>query len=144
MQEQEKPGATSGYQSDRIAAHLAPRNTVFYRLFPGTRAEAIATLATEHNIWTWVFRGVGFLIMWLGITLVFEPLSVLLDVIPFLGSLSRGAAGCATFLVSLVLSAVTILVSLLLHNPIMVFLALGLSLFALFWGWRHRDRTPAT
>jgi hypothetical protein len=127
--------------NNTIASHLGPRNISIYRLFPGSRAEAIATLATEHKILTWVLRGGGFLMMWIGMGMVFEPLSVLLDVLPILGNVSRGAIGFITFITALVLSIVTILVSIILHNPIMVFLAVGFSGFAVFWAMRNRKKS---
>lgn len=55
-----------------------------YRLLPGNRVEAIATLKSEHKIMTWILRFVGFGMMWFGMNLVIEPLGVLLDFSPLL------------------------------------------------------------
>jgi len=95
-------------------------NAKVYRMFTGGRDEAIATLGSEYTMMAWILRGVGFLMMWIGLSMLFGPLSVLLDVVPFFGKLSRGIVGLATFLVALVLSGVTILISMILHNVIAI------------------------
>ena len=95
-------------------------NASVYKLFAGSRDEAIATFDSENNFMTWVLRVVGFLAMWAGLSMLFAPLSVLLDIVPFLGKLSGGVIGLITFLVSLLLSVITILISMILHNVIAV------------------------
>jgi len=89
-----------------------------YRLFKGTPEEAQATLHGEYKFKLWLWRAIGFFMMWFGLGALVAPLSVLLDVVPFLGDLSRGITGFVTFLIALVLSVVTILVSMLFHSLI--------------------------
>ncbi|MEB3225992.1 MAG: TMEM43 family protein [Synechococcus sp.] len=125
---------------NQLTPYKAPRNISFYRLFPGARDQAIATLATQHKLLTWGLRAGGFLMMWIGLNLVVEPLGVLLDVIPFFGDLLRTATGFATFILAVLLSGVTIVISMILHSPIMIFLALGLCGF-IFYRWTKRKKT---
>jgi len=99
-----------------------------YRLFDGSRDEALAQMHTEYTTKGWIFRLVGFLMMWIGLSSLFAPISVLLDVLPVFGSLSRTVTGIITFLVSLVLSIVTILVAMILHSII----AIVVSVFVVF------------
>ncbi|PSN19276.1 hypothetical protein C7271_08170 [filamentous cyanobacterium CCP5] len=40
-----------------LKPHLGPRNLSIYRLFAGSRAEAIATPSREHTIMTWSLQG---------------------------------------------------------------------------------------
>jgi hypothetical protein len=100
-----------------------------YRVFAESREKAIDRLATEHSIMTWVLRALGFFMMWGGLQSIFSVLSVFLDVLPFLGSISRGLVKFVTFIVSLILSVITIIVSMILHNIwallIVVVLAVG-------------------
>lgn len=42
----------------------------FYRMFAGTRDDAISTLPAEHKGRLWSFRLIGFLLMWLGFSLL--------------------------------------------------------------------------
>jgi uncharacterized membrane protein YuzA (DUF378 family) len=95
-----------------------------YRLFAGTREEAIATFHSEYTTLLWILRLVGFLMMWFGLMALFEPISVLMDILPIFGALSRSLIGVITFLVALVLSIVTIIISAIIHNLIALIIAL--------------------
>lgn len=119
-------------QGNTLTPYAGPRNISVYRLFSGNRTEAIDALSFENSALTWGFRTAGFFMMWIGMSMVVAPLNILLDVLPFLGNLSRQATGFVTFGLSLVLSGLTIITSIILHNPIMLFLAIGLSGFFLF------------
>ncbi len=92
-------------------------DTEFYRLFSGTRDEALVTLHQEYMTSLWVYRFIGFLLMFIGLTRFFSPLVVVLSFIPFFGSLGRGAVFMLSLVTSLVLSFITILVSSIIHNP---------------------------
>ncbi|HET8647611.1 MAG TPA: TMEM43 family protein [Vicinamibacteria bacterium] len=76
---------------------------------------------------TWILRGGGFLIMFLGLVMVFKPISVFGDVIPIVGTLL--GAGLALFAgaVAASLSLVTIAVSWLFFRPLV---GVGLLLLA--------------
>lgn len=87
-----------------------------YRMFSGTHDEAISKMATEHSIMTWILRLIGFLLMWSGLKMVFGPISILLDVVPFFGSVSKMAIGGISFIVALILSIITIIISIIFHN----------------------------
>lgn len=99
-----------------------------YRLFVGTREVGIATLHTEYTTLLWILRLVGFLMMWFGLMALFGPISVLLDVLPIFGAVSRSLISVITFLVALVLSIVTIFISMLLHNLIALIVALVVAI----------------
>ncbi len=118
-------GTLSG---DKIGSYTDEDGNTLYRLFTGTRAEAIATLHTEYTTLLWILRFVGFLLMWAGLIFLFGPISVLLDILPIFGTISRALIGIATFLLSLVLTFVTILVSMLLHSFIALIITLVIVL----------------
>jgi len=111
-------------KGNRISAYRHQGQNQLYRLFTETRTEAIASLKTEHKIWTWVLRLIGFVMMWCGLSMAAEPISVVLDVIPFFGDISRSITGTATLLVAFVLSSITIIVSMLLHNLVALAIAI--------------------
>ena len=96
-----------------------------FRAVPGDREEAIRTLAAEHRTVGWLLRIVGFLMMWIGLMLFFGPINALLDVIPFLGSAGRVLIAIAMFPISLVLTLLTVILSIIFHNPILLVLFLG-------------------
>lgn len=82
----------------------------------GDKESAIATLKSEHDTVTWILRVVGFLMMLIGLNLIFAPIGIILDFLPFLGNISRSVTGIITFIASLILSIVTIIISLIIHN----------------------------
>jgi hypothetical protein len=102
-----------------------------YRLFIGTRDQGIATLHTEYTTLLWILRLVGFLLMWFGLSALFGPISVLLDFLPIFGTISRSVIGVITFLVALVLTIVTILVSMITHSLIALIIALVVTVGAI-------------
>jgi hypothetical protein len=116
--------------NDKISSMVNPDDgKSFYRAFSGDYENALGTLHTEYKTGLWIFRIVGFLMMWIGLGMVLAPLSILLDVLPLFGSISRSMVGLVTFVVSIVLSVVTIIISKVLHNP----LALVVVVIAVVW-----------
>ncbi len=113
--------------NNRITSYLHKGKHRLYRIFAGSRAEAISTLKTEHKIWTWVLRLVGFLMMWIGLALALEPISVILDFLPFLGGITRGITKASTFIIAFVMSSITILLSMLLHNLLALALTVSVA-----------------
>jgi hypothetical protein len=82
---------------------------------------------------TWVLRAAGFLLMSIGLFLIFNPLAVVADVVPILGSLLRAGVAGFVGLVASALSLVTISVAWLTYRPL-----LGIALLVLaaasVWG----------
>ena len=74
-------GALNG---NNIEAYVNQNNITLYRLFNGTRAQGIATLHSEYELWLWVFRAIGFVMMWIGLLLLFGPIITILDILPIL------------------------------------------------------------
>lgn len=118
-----KPGGPVtlfGRQGGGRVSSFAVDDTMFFRVVRGDREAATQALLTEHSIMTWIFRAIGFFLMWSGMCMVFGPISAVLDVLPFLGSASRSVISFVLFPVALVLTGVTIVVSMVAHNPIVL------------------------
>jgi hypothetical protein len=109
----QKQGAT-------LVAYMHEGKDKLFRVVDGTHEQAIATLKAEHRTTTWILRLVGFLFIWFGMALVLGPIQAVLDVIPFLGSTSRALTGIALLPIALVLASITIVTSLVAHNPILL------------------------
>ncbi|HOO77707.1 MAG TPA: TMEM43 family protein [bacterium] len=90
----------------------------FFRALAGDRVQALSQLTTEYRVTTWILRAVGFLCMWIGLCMVVAPISAILDVLPFLGGLTRGVLSLVLLLVSLVLSFLVVIVAKIFHNPV--------------------------
>jgi Transmembrane protein 43 len=109
-------------QGKEVVAYVHEGKNTLYRALWGTHEEAVATLHGEHTTMTWILRLVGFLMMWFGLALVLGPIHAILDIIPFIGSTGRALAGIVLFPVALVLSGITIITSIIAHNPILLVL----------------------
>ena len=131
-----------GKQSgQKIVTHVDEKTgKSLYRMFDGTPEEAVVAMHGEYKMMLWVFRVIGFLMMWFGLTSLLAPISVLLDVAPFLGSLSRGLVSVVTFIVSAILSIVTIVVSMILHNIYAVIVAVVVIVGIFFWIWKKKGK----
>lgn len=125
-------------QGNAIVPYMYRGESSFFRALEGDRATAIAQLQAEHNMITWILRIAGFLMMWLGMCLVLGPITAFLDVLPMLGSASGWMIGLGTFVVALLLSAVTIVIAIIAHNLVaLVALLLLLVGGAVFWSKRQ-------
>lgn len=99
-------------------------------------ADLMFQQAERSNQWlTWILRLVGFFAMFLGVTLVLRPLSVLGDVLPILGSLLEFGIGLVAFLVAAPLTLVTIAIAWIVYRPL-----LGIALIATAAGVAHLVR----
>lgn len=120
---------------DTVVPYWFKGEDKLYRALTGDRENAIATLKTEHKMMTWILRGVGFVMMWFGLSLVFGPFLALAGVLPFLKQLGRFVISLVTFAVAFVLSLLTIIISMIAHNIwaliAAVVMVLGLVIFFL-------------
>ena len=79
----------------------------------------IAHAQSENTILTWLLRLAGLVIMWIGLSLIFKPLSVLADVIPFLGSIVGAGGALVSLLLAMVGTFVTIAIAWLAVRPLL-------------------------
>lgn len=114
----------AGVNQGEIVPYISDNGHDWHRLFIGSRAQAIATMHAEYTESLWLFRLIGFFCMWIGLCMLLKPLSVLLDIIPFVGSLTGALITASMFAVSLVFSIVIILVSMLVHSLVALLIAL--------------------
>jgi len=81
----------------------------------------------SNTILTWMLRAGGFFLMFIGISMILKPLSVLADVIPALGSLIETGTGLIAFLLAGILSSLIIAVAWFVFRPLIAILALSLA-----------------
>jgi hypothetical protein len=89
-------------------------------LEPGiVSADTMFEAAQKRNtVLTWALRLGGFLVMFLGITLVFRPLVVVADVIPLLGNLLGLGVGVFAGFIAAILSFVVIALAWIAFRPV--------------------------
>lgn len=83
-------------------------------------ANALFAIAqSENTMITWAIRIGGFLLMWIGLSMMLKPLSVLAAVLPFLGDLIAMGTGLFAFLLSLPFTMVTIAIAWIAYRPLL-------------------------
>lgn len=138
-----KPGtsvtAFGKLDQSNIVPYYFNQNNSLYRLTMGTRDEGIAQMHSEYSMSLWLFRLLGFIMMFMGLNLIFGPISVLLDILPIFGEISRGLISLIIFLVAIVLTIVTIIVSMIAHSIIALAISVLVVLIALivFARWKR-------
>jgi hypothetical protein len=133
-------GALNG---NKIETFRDKDNNTVYRAFASDASSAVATLHGEYKTSLWIFRVVGFLMMWIGLGMILGPLSVFLDVVPFLGNVSRSVVGIATFLVSAVLTIVAIIISKIFHSWIALLVLAIVGAAAVYWYLNQKGKKEA-
>ncbi|MCI5225462.1 MAG: hypothetical protein D3918_02100, partial [Candidatus Electrothrix sp. AX2] len=91
-------------------------------------AEAMFQKAqTDNKILTWILRAAGFLLMMIGLSMIFKVFSVLADVLPFLGNIVEAGTGFIAFLLAAVLSLITIAIAWIVFRPLLGIILLAVA-----------------
>ncbi len=98
---------------------------------------------SANSTFTWLFRGLGIVLVILGLKTIIAPLSVLASVIPFLGSIVGAGTGFVAALLGLAWSLIVIAVAWLRFRPviggIILVLAVGIFLLLFIKGRKGKD-----
>lgn len=90
--------------------------------------DAMISEAQESNrIFTWILRIVGFVLMLLGLTMVFKPCSVVADVVPILGTIVGVGVFFVSFLLAAVLSLITIAIAWIVYRPLLAVVMMSVA-----------------
>lgn len=95
------------------------------RLGSMSAVEMFQQAQAENNMMTWLLRLVGYVLMAAGIGMVFKPLVVMADVIPFIGNLLGMGVAFVAGLIALPLTLTTIAIGWIFYRPL-----LGVALLA--------------
>jgi hypothetical protein len=100
-----------------------------------TAAQMFETAHQGNKMMTWILRVLGFVLMMIGFNLLFRPLSVLADVVPFIGTIVGAGTGIIAFLLSFVISITVIAVAWIFYRPLIgvsLLVLVGVGLYFLF------------
>ena len=113
--------------NDVISGFNTPKGNTFLRFFNETdsREEAIEILGKEYKLLLWVFRIIGFLLMYIGLILMSGPLTKFMSIVPIFSRITSFVFGVIAFFIALILTTIMILISIILHN---VWLSIGAGL----------------
>lgn len=102
--------------------------------------DAVAMFDAEHSAnkaLTWGLRFGGWLLMVIGFAMMLKPLSVVADVVPFIGSIIGAGTTLISMLVSAVLSIMTIAVAWIFYRPVLGIILIAISVgIAVFVGMK--------
>jgi len=127
-----------------------------FDVIAGDRATAIDVLGDEDTMRLWLFRIVGFLMMWGGLFLLGSFVYCIFDIAPPVGLFARIVGAAITFFPAAFLTAVTVGVSIVGHNPwwtaavLSVNFTLMLALYYVWppvarrFGWGRRNRVASS
>lgn len=131
-------------QTASVVATQSGGGFVPFRTHTGTTVELISAGAVpaaamfqhaqESNVTlTWILRGVGVFVMFLGFAFILRPLKVVADVIPFLGSIVGAGTGLVALLCTVAIAPIVIAIGWLWYRPL-VGIAVLVTGFAATWG----------
>jgi len=82
-------------------------------------AEAMFKQAEEENAMiTWIIRGVGFVVIWIGIGMILSPLATIADVVPFIGSIIGTGTFIAAFVCAMPIWMTTVAIAWIFYRPL--------------------------
>jgi len=110
-----------------LSPYVGENGTEIVKLASGTvSADNMIKLALKENSsLTWLLRGLGLLLCIIGLSLILRPISVVMDVLPILGSIANFGIGLLSVVLGLILILATISIAWLFYRPI-----LSITLFA--------------
>ena len=107
-------------------------------------AEGVFAAAERGNtILTWFLRLAGFLLMFFGVKSVLNPLVVLGDVVPFIGTVVNIGTSVVAFVVAAPCALVTIAVAWLFYRPVVSCILLAAAGAIVFLVWKKRSAAKA-
>jgi len=83
-----------------------------------TKDEMIEKFRHDNNVITWIFRVVGWLVMFFGLRLIVGPLVAFAGILPLLSNIIDFVTGTVIFAVSLTLSLITIGIAWFAYRPV--------------------------
>ncbi len=95
--------------------------------------EMITSEEQQNTIMTWLIRFFGYLFMIFGFSLILKPISVVGDVVPFIGNLLQSGLGVVSIVLATVISFIVIAIAWIFYRPLLgvtlIILAIGIFLF---------------
>ena len=131
----------SKQRGDTFTAYLAKTKKRVDLLQDGVVdcAEMFEDARDANTLFTWLVRLGGLLIMYIGLSMVLKPLSVLGDVLPILGTVIGWGTGLVAGVVALVCALVTIAVAWIFYRPVLAVLLLVAAGALVFLVWKKKQ-----
>lgn len=105
--------------------------------------EMVMHLEQQAKFLRWALRIAGFVLMSIGFGLILKPLSVLADIVPFLGNLVGAATGIIGMLLAAGITLVIIAIGWITFRPLIAIPILLVAGAALFFGIKKLTAKPS-
>lgn len=133
-----------GQQRDAQIVRHEEENQEFYRVFNGTREDALDTLHSEYLIRIWLLRILGIVGIFLGLQLIVGPIGRILGVIGILGQAVDGIFGFINAIVAFAIGISVIIISQVFHNIWLLLIAIALIIAGVVYYLRKRSNKLGT
>lgn len=111
-----------------VAYHsLNDRDFLFVRAGKVSANQIFQEEFTSNTILTWILRGVGLVLMFIGFMLVMGPLATLAKVIPMVGSLVEGASAIVAGVLTLLIGSIVIAIAWFASRPLLSLAIIGVG-----------------
>jgi hypothetical protein len=117
-----------------LSPYLASNGTeLLFVRYGNVSAQKIFKEELESNaMWTWVWRGAGILLMYVGFAMMMGPIEAFAKVIPALGMLAGGATGIVAAILTLLLGSIVIALAWLGARPMLSLTVIAIGVGAAF------------
>ena len=109
--------------------------------------EMFAEAESANTMLTWILRVVGLVALLIAFNLLFAPLGVVGDVVPFVGRIVRMGTGLVAFALAVLTGSIVIAIAWFWYRPLLslIIIAIGVAIAAAvyFIGRKRRPATPA-
>lgn len=145
VQFQYVPSGTYSVIAKQSGNRLEPFNTSTGSSIAMVRTGAVDASAmfeqahTQNTFLTWLIRIIGFVIVWVGVRLVFRPLVVLADVVPAIGRIVGIGVNFLSFLLAAVIASFVVALAWIWYRPLIGLTLLGVALIIIVYLVRKRS-----
>lgn len=115
-----------------------------YRIFEDNYDgnDMLTIIAKQNNFMKWLWRIVGTILVCLGISSMFNPLTLLMNKIPILGGIVNGATGLISFVLGLSISLIVIAIAWFRFRPLLSIILIVVVLILIFGLKYYMDKHP--
>lgn len=95
---------------------------------------------SENSIWMWVLRFGAFILLFIGFCLILQPLQILADIIPFVGSIVGFGIGLVALMTSLLIWSMTLGAAWLVVRPVWSGIIIAITIVICFWIYKLKRK----
>ena len=133
-------------KGDLIGSYVTQAGGSIALLSYGTKGadEMFSAAQSANTTLSWVLRLAGFVVLMVGFSIVFKPLSVLMDVLPFLGNLMEKGVFLISFVCAAIVWLITVAIGWVFYRPLLGITLLVVAVGGIVWVIRRAKKPSAS